>query len=162
MKTTSHLISAAVTMALGILFVILKAEVVGICITLLGIALIVTAVLDLVRGLIASGVVKILLAVAVLLIGWLLLDVALLVLGVVLLTYSILEIIKTIVAVVKNKKINILATVFGLIEPALALVASVFLITSRGEAITWTVIIAGVVLIINGVCGVIRAFIPEK
>ena len=48
MKTTSHLISAAVTMALGILFVILKAEVVGICITLLGIALIVTAVLDLV------------------------------------------------------------------------------------------------------------------
>lgn len=162
MKTTSHLISAAMTLALGILFVILKAEVVGICITLLGVALIVLAVLDLIKGFIAPGIVKILLAVCVLLIGWLLLDVALLVLGIVLLAYSIVEILKLISAVIKLKKFNILAIVLGLIEPALGIVASVFLITSRGAAIEWTVIVAGIVLIINGVCAAVRAFIPEK
>ena len=162
MKTTSHLISAAMTLALGILFVILKAEVVGICITLLGVALIVLAVLDLIKGFIAPGIVKILLAVCVLLIGWLLLDVALLVLGIVLLAYSIVEILKLISVVIKLKKFNILAIVLGLIEPALGIVASVFLITSRGAAIEWTVIVAGIVLIINGVCAAVRAFIPEK
>jgi len=162
MKTSAYLISAAVKLALGILFVILKAEVVGICITLLGIALLVMGVLDLVHSDVASGIVKILLAAAVLLIGWLLLDIALLVLGIVLLVYSVLDIVKMIIEVAKNKKISILAFVFGLIEPALALVASIFLVTSRGAAIEWTVIIAGIVLIINGVIGVIRAFVPDN
>ena len=162
MKTTSHLISAVMTLALGILFVILKADVIGICITVLGDALIVLAVLDLVRGAIASGIIKVLLGAAVLLIGWLLLDIALLVLGIVILVYSISEVIRTIVAVVKNRKIRILATILGLIEPALGIVASCFLITSRGAAIEWTVIVAGVMLIINGVFAIIRAFVHEK
>ena len=162
MKTSSYLISAAVKLALGILFVILKAEVVGICITLLGVALIVMAVLDLVHGATAPGVVKILLAVSVLLIGWLLLKVALVVLGVVLLVYSVLDIVKILVETVKNKNIGVLALVLGLIEPALSLVASVFLITSNGAAIEWAVIIAGIVLIINGALGIVRAFVPEN
>jgi len=44
---TSYLVSAAVKLALGILFVILKAEVVGICITLLGVALLLLLVWEL-------------------------------------------------------------------------------------------------------------------
>jgi hypothetical protein len=150
------------TLALGILFVILKAEVVGIAITLLGVAFAVLAVLDLIRGFITPGIVKILLAVAVLVIGWLLLDVALLVLGIVLLVYSVTDTLKLISALVKIKKFNVLAAVLGFIEPALGIVASVFLITSRSAAIEWTVIVAGIVLIVNGVCALIRAFISEK
>jgi hypothetical protein len=150
------------TLALGILFVILKAQVVGICITVLGIALLVLGVLDLLRNAIANGIVRIILAVAVLLIGWLLLDIALLVLGIVILVYSISEIVRTIVAAVRNRRIRIFATILGLIEPALGLVASFFLITSRGSAIEWTVIVAGVILIVNGAFAIIRAFIPEK
>ena len=162
MKTSAYLISAAVKLALGILFVILKAEVVGICITLLGVALVVMAILDLFHGDIASGIIKILLAVAVLLIGWLLLEVAIIVLGIVLLVYSIIDIVRIIVAAVKYKEIKIAAFVLGLIEPALALVASAFLITSGGAAIEWAVIVAGIVLIVNGVIGVVRAIVPEK
>ena len=162
MKIASNLISAAITLALGILFIILKAEVVGICITLLGVALIVMAVFDFIRGDIATGIVRTLLAVAVLLIGWLLLDVALIVLGVVLLVHSILEIVKMIVTIVKEKELKIFATVLGLIQPALKIVASVFLITSRAAAIEWAVIIAGIVLIVEGVCAIVRAFLPEK
>lgn len=159
---TSYLVSAAVKLAIGILFVILKAEVVGICITLLGVALLVMGIIDLVHSDIAGGVIKIVLAAAVTLIGWRLLEVALIVLGIVLLVNSILDIVKIILEAVKNKGANILATVLGLIEPALALVASIFLITSRGTAIEWAVIIAGVILIINGVIALIGAFIPEK
>jgi hypothetical protein len=159
---TSYLVSAAVKLALGILFVILKAEVVGICITLLGVALLVMGIIDLVHNDTAGGIVKIVLAAAVTLIGWLLLEVALIVLGIVLLVNSILDIVKIIMTAVKNKGANILAVVLGLIEPALALVASVFLITSRGTAIEWTVIIAGIVLIVNGLIALLRALVPEN
>ncbi len=162
MKKTSQLISAAMTLALGILFVILKAEVVGICITVLGIALIVTAILDLIRKSIASGIIKALLAVAVLLIGWLLLDIALLILGIVLLVYGILEIVKTVAAVVQHKeRVKPVQVILGLIEPLICLVAAIFLITSRGTAIEWTVIVAGIFLIVNGVLSIVRALITK-
>jgi uncharacterized membrane protein HdeD (DUF308 family) len=128
MKKTSQIISAAMTLALGILFVILKADVVGICLTVLGVALIV--------------------------VGWLLLDVALLILGIVLLIYGILELIKRIMSV---KGERLWAFILGLISPVICVVASVFLITSRGSAITWTVIVAGVFLIVNGVLALISA-----
>lgn len=162
MKKTSQLISALMTLAIGILFVILKAQVVGICITVLGVALIVTAVLDLIKKSIVSGIVKALLAAAVLIIGWLLLDLALVILGIVLLVYGVLEIFKTIVAAVKDKNIGALGIVLGLIEPIICVVASVFLITNTGSAIAWTVIVAGILLIIDGALGVIRALTAKK
>ncbi len=161
MKITSNLISAAMTLALGILFVILKAEVVGICITVLGVTFVVLAVLDLLRGAIIPGVVKILLGAAVLLIGWLLLDLALLVLGIVLLVYSILEIARTVEALVRNKNTRIIEIVLSLLQPAFSLIAAIFLITSRGAAIEWTVIIAGIMLIVNGVCAIVRAVVEK-
>lgn len=159
---TSYLVSAVVKLALGILFVVLKAEVVGICITLLGVALLVMGIMDLVHNDIPGGIVKIVLAAAVTLIGWLLLEVALIVLGVVILVNSVLDIIKIIVTAVQNKGMNILSVVLGLIEPALALIAAIFLITSRGTAIEWTVIVAGVVLIINGIISLARTLVPEN
>ena len=162
MKKTSQFISALMTLVIGILFVILKAEVVGICITVIGIALIVTAVLDLIKKSIVSGIVKALLAAAVLIIGWLLLDLALVILGIVLLVYGILEIFKTIVAAVKDKNSKALTIVLGLVEPVICVIASVFLITNTGSAITWTVIVAGILLIIDGALGVIRALTAKK
>ncbi len=159
MKKTSQIISAAMTLALGILFVILKADVVGICLTVLGVALIVVGVLDLIKVNIVSGVIKAVLGVAVLVVGWLLLDVALLILGIVLLIYGILELIKRIMSV---KGERLWAFILGLISPVICIVASVFLITSRGSAITWTVIVAGVFLIVNGVLALISAFASKN
>ena len=159
---TSYLVSAAVKLALGILFVILKAEVVGICITLLGVALLVMGIIDLVHSDIVGGIVKIVLAAAVTLIGWLLLEVALVVLGIVLLVNSVLDIVKIIMTAVQNKGASVLSVVLGLVEPALALAAAIFVITSRGTAIEWTVIIAGIVLIVNGVVALLRALVPDS
>ncbi len=155
MKKTSQIISAAMTLALGILFVILKADVVGICLTVLGVALIVVGVLDLIKMSVVSGVIKAVLGVAVLVVGWLLLDVALLILGIVLLIYGILEFIKRLLG--KKKGDRLWAYILGLVSPVICIVASVFLITSRGSAIEWTVIVGGIFLIINGVLALISA-----
>lgn len=144
------------TLALGILFVILKDRVVGIGLTVLGVALIVTAVIDLCRKSFVSGVIKAILGIAVLVIGWLLIDIAILVLGIVLLVYGVLELVKRLAAKKKGQKLW--AIVLGFIQPVVCIIASVFLITNGGSVITWTIIVAGVLFIVDGVLALIGAF----
>lgn len=155
MNKTSQLISALMTFALGILFVVLKAEVIGVALTVLGVLLIVVGVLDIVRKAITSGVIKAALGVAVLVIGWLLIDIAVKILGIVLLVYGVLELIKRLTS--KKKGVKLWAVVLGLIEPVLCIVASVFLITSGGSALGVAVLVSGVVFMVEGILGIIAA-----
>lgn len=162
MTKTSQLISAIMTLVLGILFLILKNGVIGIGLTVLGIVLIVTAVLELVRQNITSGIIKAVLGIAVLAIGWLLLDIALFVIGVVLMVYGVLELIKRIVAIVKKQNGKLWATVIGFINPVLCVIAAAFLITSSGEALSWAIIVAGVLFVIDGVLALIEALASKN
>ena len=157
MKKSSQLISAIMTLVLGILFVILKAQVIGVCLTVLGIALIVIGVLDLIRKSTASGIIKTVLGVAVLIIGWLLLEIAVLVVGVFLAVYGVIDLIKAIIALVKNKKKKFIAKIFNFIAPILCIVAAAFLLTSGGAVYDWAIIIAGIFFIIDGVIALIGA-----
>ena len=155
MKKLSQLISAIVTLALGILFVIMKDGVVGVCLTVFGAALIVTAVLELIKLSIVSGIFKALLGIVVLVLGWMLIDVALLILGIVLLVLGLSKLLKRIFG--KKSGMKPWVVVLGFIEPVLCVIAAVFLITSRGTAISLTVTVSGIFLIINGALGVIGA-----
>ena len=160
MNKTSDFISALMTLALGILFLILKGDVIGIALTVLGVALIVTAIVDLVRKSTTSGVVKAVLGVVVLLFGWLFLEVAMLILGIVLLIFGILGLVKRIMALGQAQKL--LATVLGFIEPIVCIIASIFLITSTGAALNWAVIVGGICLIVDGVLALIAALLAKK
>jgi uncharacterized membrane protein HdeD (DUF308 family) len=160
MKKTSQIISAAMTLALGILFVILKSEVVGIGLTVLGVALIVTAIIDIIRKSYAYGIIKAILGIAVLVIGWLIIEVAIFVIGAVLLVYGILEFIKRLAAKKKGRKAWVV--VLGLIQPLVCIVASVFLIVKGGTALSLAVVVAGVLLIVDGVLALIGALGSKK
>ena len=161
MTRPSQLVSSLMTLILGILFVILKGEIVGIALTVFGVVLIVTAVLELIRKNIISGIIKAILGILVLTIGWLLIDIALKVIGIVLIVFGVLELIKRIVALFKKKN-KLLATILGFISPVFSVVAGFFLFTSSGEAVGWAVIVGGVLLIINGVLALIEALASKK
>jgi len=163
MRKTSSIISAAMTLILGILFVILKADVVGIALTVFGVALIVMGVVDLIRVSIVAGVIKAVLGVAVLVVGWLLLDIALLIIGIVLLVYGIVESVKRLVAIITKKAGKRLwAAILGFVEPIICIVGAVFLITSSGAAVMWAVIVAGIILIVDGALGLISAIASKN
>ena len=66
MNKPSQFVSALMTLALGILFVILKGDVIGIAITVLGIALLISAIIDFIKKNVTAGVIKAVLGVAVL------------------------------------------------------------------------------------------------
>ncbi len=160
MNRTSELISAVMTLALGILFVILKANVIGICLAILGLALIISAIIDLVRKSITTGVIKAVLGVAVWIVGGLLLEVALIILGIVLLIFGVLELIKRLTA--SKQELPLWAWILGLIEPVICVIASIFLITSGGAALNWAVIVGGVCLIVDGILALIAALGARK
>ena len=157
MKKTSNLISAIMTLVVGILCLVLKQGVVTIGLTGLGVVLLGTAVLELVRQNITSGVIKAVLGIAVLIVGYLLMDIALKVIGIVILVYGVLELVKRIVAVVKGQSGKLWTTILGFIYPALCVVAAFFLIVSTGAAVYWAVIVAGVLFIVEGVIALIEA-----
>ncbi len=162
MTRSSQFVSALMTLILGVLFVILKGEVVGIALTVFGVVLIVTAILELVRKNIVSGIIKAILGIAVLSFGWMLLDIALLVIGIVLIVFGVLELIKRVVAIFKKRKNKLLATILGFISPVFSIVAGYFLITSSGEAVGWAIVVGGVLLIINGVLALVEALASKK
>jgi len=149
------------TLALGILFVILKAQVIGIAITVIGVALIVVAIVDLVKRNFVSAVIKAVLGILVLVIGWLVLDIALLIIGIALLVYGIVELVKRIMSK-KGKNEKTWQKVLGLLQPVICIVASILLITNSGNVLDWVIIIPGVFFIIDGVLGIINALSSKK
>ena len=162
MKKTSNLISAIMTLVLGILCLILKQGVVTVGLTVLGVVLIVTAVLELIRQNIPSGVIKAVLGIAVIIVGYLLIDIALKVIGIVILVYGVLELVKRVVAVLKGQNGKLWTTILGFIYPALCVIGAFFLIVSTGEAIGWAVIVAGVLFIVEGVIALVEALASKN
>lgn len=160
MKKTSLLISALMTILLGVLFIIFKEQVVSIALSVFGIVLIITAILELIKKNWGSGIVKAFLGIAVLLVGGLLLHIALIVIGVVLLIYGALELIKRIVAIIKKQNGKLWATIVGFISPIVCIIAAIALIS--GNFLGWAIIVAGVLLIINGALSLIEALASKN
>lgn len=162
MKNTSQLLSALMTLVIGILFIVLKGSVISVCLTILGVVLLVLGIVEIVRKYYVTGVIKAILGAGVLVVGWVLLEIAVLVVGAVLALYGIVDIFKAIVAFFKNKEQKMIAKIFNFIAPILCIVAAVFLLTSKGEAYDWAIVVAGVFFVIDGFFALIGALADGK
>lgn len=157
MYRPSQFISALMTIIMGVLLCILKNDIIGILLTVLGVILIVIAVFDIIRGFIALGVIKAVMGAAVLALGWWLVEVAMLIVGIILLVYGAVDIIGLIVSIVKGGRRSPLSVVLGFIAPVLCCAAGIILITSVGALFEVLFIIAGVLLIVDGVFAMVSA-----
>ena len=72
MKTSEKVVSAVLTIVLGILLVVLPNRIVEICMTVLGIVLIVSGILNLIDKMVMPAVVKIVVGALIILCGWVL------------------------------------------------------------------------------------------
>ena len=99
MKKTEKIVSALLTIALGVLLIVLKGSVISILMTVLGVGLIAFGLVDLCNRLIPPAVVKIVVGAIVILCGWVIVEAVLYVLAAALLIVGILLIYEKI----KNK-----------------------------------------------------------
>ena len=149
MKNSEKMISAILTIILGILFIVLKEQVIGIGMTILGVLLIVAGVLDLIGSKQTySAVVKIVIGVLFIVFGWTIVSAVLYILAALLLVYGIYlfyDRIKT-----HMKGANLLSTIITYVEPALFILIAFFLFFNQGGTIEWVFIVSGIFAIIEG------------
>lgn len=134
---------------LGALLVIFNADLLSWAMTVAGVFFLVMGVLDLIKGRVTSGVVNLAIGVIIIVIGWTIVDVVLRVLGVLVAAKGVIDLL----ALLKPKKKNVLAIIFA----AVTIAIGVMLAVTPGSVLSIVMKIAGVLLIVDGVLGLIGA-----
>lgn len=154
--SNDDLIEGALTILLGILFLILQGQVITVAMTILGVVLIVMAVLDLLDHRTFPAIVKAVFGVVVLLFGWVITTAALYILAAVLLIWGIYELYTKLRVHLKGNTVGL--TVMLYIAPILNILLGLLLMFNQSGTAAWVIIVVGVLLIVDGVMLLCGAF----
>ena len=146
-KTNSELFSSLLYIIIGVLLVIFRSQTLGWAMTIAGVIFIVSGILELIKQNYTGGAVSLIIGIAVLVLGWLAVQIVLIVLGVLIAVKGVVALID----VLKKSRKNALEIVF----PILTIVVGVMLAVGNGLDII--IVIVGVLLIIDGVLGLVGA-----
>ena len=128
--------------------------------TVMGVALLILGIIDLVKARVFLGLLKIIGAIIIFIFEWKLIEIAGIVMGVALLVWGIIALIKKICS--KKKRKGFLGAL-GYIVPIVCILGGAFLLTGGiGSLLSWAFIIAGVLLIITGVLAIIESLSSKK
>ncbi len=134
---------------IGLLFIILKGEIISILLTCFGILFIVNGIISIINKDMTKGIIIIVIGIITILFGWLFITIALYVLGALLIVYGIYDLIlKLNIKVIFD---NTFKKVIYYLIPALYFVAGFCLFFNQGETISFVFILTGIILLINGV-----------
>ncbi len=159
MKKTEKIVSALLTIALGVLLIILKGSVVSILMTVLGVGLIAFGLVDLCNRLIPPAVVKIVVGAIVILCGWVIVKAVLYVLAAALLIVGILLLYEKI----KNKTVcpTLWQTICEYAVPVVFILIGIFLLFNQGNTVHWVFILSGAFTIIEGGLLLVNGFYQD-
>lgn len=150
---TERLAYAVLTIVIGMLFVIFKNKIISIVTTLLGIALIVSAVNDIIKKRVVPFIIKGVSGIFVIVFGWLLMSAALYVFAVLLLIYGIILMYLT---VKNNRGVELSDKILNYVNPVLCSLAGFFLLFNQNGAISWIFVFCGVLLVIEGIIALVQ------
>ncbi len=146
MKKTEKIIAAILTMVLGVLLIVVRGNMISILMTVLGAALLVFGVIDLINKLIPAGVVKLVCSVLVIVFGWVLVSAVLYILGAFLVIVGILVLYE----LIKNKvccSFNDWNSLLIYAKPCVCILIGVLLFFN---GVGWIFVLAGIVTAIEG------------
>lgn len=146
-KANSSLFSALLYIVLGVLLIVFKTQTLHWAMTIAGIVFVVSGILDIIRKNWGSGAISLIIGIVILVLGWLVTDIVLLVLGILLAIKGVIALIDAL----RSKKKSIIAIIFAI------LTIIVGLALAFGNALDILLIVCGVVLLIDGVLGLIAA-----
>lgn len=146
-KSSVNVSSPILYIILGALLVIFKSQMLSWAMTIAGIFFVVTGIIDLVKGRSASGAINLVIGILILVLGNTLLNIVLLVLGILIAVKGLVDLVE----VLKRKKKNALQVVF----PVIAIIVGIAL--AFGNLLGDLIVIIGVLLIIDGILGLVGA-----
>ncbi len=143
MKKHDKLLTALFTIVLGVLFIILNVDVVSVGMTIIGAALIISSVLELLKKHISQAIIKLVIGIVIIVFGWTLVSVALYIMAFMSLLISVIQIL-TIVKTTKSFRVSYL-------QPIMGLIVAGCMLFNQGGTISWVFIVSGICLIFEGV-----------
>ncbi len=144
-KKNSTLFTSILYIVLGIILAVFPENSMSIAMTVAGIVFVVSGILEIIKNNVSGGIVSLIIGVAILALGWLLVDIVLLVLGILIIVKGVIALIN----VLKNDKPAVLDIIFA------TLTIVVGAVLALGKGIHWLVVIIGVILIVDGILGLV-------
>lgn len=156
MDKKESMLSAVISVILGLLLILLKGEVISIALTVLSAAILISAVVDFLKKKQESAVVKAVIGVCILVFGWMLVNMALYILAAGIIIMGLLQIVSF------NKwcPVNLTAKekVFYNIKPLLTVLAGACLFFNQGGTVDWMFMVTGALLVAEGVLELFSVF----
>ena len=146
-KKHSELVSSLLYILIGALLVIFQDRTIGWAMTIMGALFIVFGILDLVRSNWGGGAVSLIIGIAILVLGWVVTEIVLLVLGVLIALKGVVALIDAL----RASKKDIVDIVFSILTIVIGLMLAF------GNGLNVLIIIAGVMLMFNGILGLLGA-----
>lgn len=148
MKKSEKIIAAVLTMALGILFMLLKDTFIGLLMTVAGVALIVLGIIDIVNKLVPPAVVKMVTGVLVVVCGWVIVEAILYIFAGILLVFGILLLYYKIKNNVRG--CTLWQTILEFVTPVICITIGILLLFHSAAIVNFVFIASGVLAFIEG------------
>jgi len=149
MRKSERIISAILTMVIGVLLMVLKDEFVSILMSIAGGCLLVMGIFDIFANMIPSAVVKIVVGLLIILCGWILVEAVLYIVAALLLIAGVLMIYEKIK--VRFCSDTLLRTIVAYAIPALFVLIGIFLLFHQAATVDVIFVIAGILTLLEGV-----------
>ena len=146
-KSNSELFASMLYVIIGVLLIVFRSQTLEWAMTISGIVFMISGLLDLFKKNWTGGGVSLIIGLAIIILGWTATQIVLLVLG-------ILIAVKGLVALIDALRANN-KTIFEILFPILSIVVGLML--AFGNALDVMIIIVGILLVVDGVVGLIGA-----
>lgn len=156
MKRTEKIITALLTIALGVLLIVLRGKLVSILMTVLGVGLMAFGIMDLFNRLFPPAVVKLVIGLVVILCGWVIVGAVLYIVAAILIIAGILLLYEKIRC--KETGGSLFYTLCEYAVPAVFLVIGTLLLFNQGNTVSWVFILSGAFTIVEGGLLLVGAF----
>lgn len=156
MKKTDKIITALLTIALGVLLIVLRGKLVSILMTVLGLGLVSFGVMDLFSRLFPPAVIKIVIGLVIVLCGWVIVEAVLYVVSALLIIAGILLLYEKIRF--RETCATLLFTLCEYAVPAVFLIIGTLLLFNNGGVARWVFYFSGAFTILAGGLLLVGAF----
>lgn len=149
MKISNKLITAIAAIVVGIMFIVMKGEVISLAFTILGAAFIVMGILDITKSDTKSGAVKIIGGIITIAFGWLFVSIALYVIAGLMIAYCIANLVSSLRT--DGYPMSTVQTLRTYVKPIIGLIAGVCLFFNQGGTVAWVFVLTGIIFVAEGV-----------
>ncbi|MBO5509655.1 MAG: DUF308 domain-containing protein [Lachnospiraceae bacterium] len=155
MDRKENMVTAFMSILLGVLLITMRDRVIGAAITVLGVAVLISAVADFVAKLMNTAIVKAVVGVCILVFGWMFVDLALYILAAGIILMGLLQIS----GIHRYSPVNLTAgeKLMVYMRPVVMVLAGACLLFNKNGTLAWVFVVTGILLVIQGVMSLVNS-----